>query len=407
MRKAIVIISLSIVVLAGVAVIALPSYVQHRAIAEAAARGITLTIDHTRLGFDGIALEGVGATTARMPNAHIHVDEIDASWDSSPVIANGVEVTGDGPVTPPNAIAEDQPVPSTASGPTAVHVQSAHIAWTHFAGDATLDVKNLSGDFSLVPHVGDAFAWVGTVAVAWNGSTIGPLATQVARDEKGDHARISMDPADPASETFSIDHDAVSTRYELVVVKRAVSKLGMPVGQLGIALAGDPVISLHVVDAVTRPAAGPATATGLLSFSSDAISLPQVPQPVSASVDMSWQGNPDQRMPVTGGKFRGGPFDGAITGSVSRPVTAVAVDLAFASNTVPCSQFAASDPATMLGGTSFGAFAAMAGVKSAVVGDVKIAGSAHFDSRNPASHQVSFTPTSTCGVSISLGSGAK
>ncbi|MEO8876845.1 MAG: hypothetical protein ABI461_14725, partial [Polyangiaceae bacterium] len=337
----------------------------------------------------------------------IHADEVSATWDGAAVVATGGDVTIDGPITPPNESAEENPVPSVVGGPTSVHVQSAHISWTHCAGDASLDIKNVSGDFSLAPHIGDSFTWQGDTSVVWNNSTVGPLATQVTRDAKGDHARLSLDPANPAAETLGIDRDATSARYEWIIQKRAVSKIGVPPAMLGFAPAGDPLVSLHVVDSVSRPTSGAPTASGLLSLSSDAVTLPQVPDPVSASVDISWQGDPDSTMPVSGGKFTAGPFVGTITGTISRPAFGAAVDLAFSSNTVPCSKFASADPATMLGGPSFGALAAMAGVKSAVVGDVKIAGNVRFDSRNPAIHEVSFAPSTTCGVSISLGSGSK
>ncbi|MEO8878234.1 MAG: hypothetical protein ABI461_21755, partial [Polyangiaceae bacterium] len=202
MRKSIVIVGLGLVAVLGAGVIALPAYIQHRAIAEAAARGVTLAIEHTRLAFDGIHFEGIAATTVRVPNARIHADEVSATWDGAAVVATGGDVTIDGPITPPNESSEENPVPNAVGGPTSVHVQSAHISWTHCTGDATLDIKNVSGDFSLAPHIGDSFTWQGDTSVVWNSSTVGPLATQVTRDAKGDHARLSLDPANPAAETL-------------------------------------------------------------------------------------------------------------------------------------------------------------------------------------------------------------
>ncbi len=410
MRKSIVIASLAIVALGCAAVIALPAYIQHRAIEEAAAHGISLTIDHTRLGFDGVHLEGVSATTVQIPNAKVHADEVTSTWDASSVVVDGGEVTIDGPVTLPNTSAPDNPIPASTAGPTTIHVQSAHISWTHVVGDTAVDLANVTGDFALAPHPGTTFDVSSNASLIYAARTIGPFSTQLSRDVNGDHARVAFDPANPNADTLSIDHAPTTglERYEWTSDARPLSKLGIPLDLLGITVNGDPSVQLHVLDSVTRPANGAPRGNGTLSITTPAIQLPQVPDPAPGSIDLSWSGNPDQPMPVTGGRFSAGPFSGAITGSIMRPVGAVAVDLAVTSNAVPCSKFTASDPlGSLLGGTSFGAIAAMTGAKSNVTGDVKLTGSAQFDSRNPGARRVSLAPTTTCGLSISLGSGEK
>jgi hypothetical protein len=247
-------------------------------------------------------------------------------------------------------------------------------------------------------------------SLTWNGRKLGPFTTQLSRDTNGDHVRVAIDPADPAGDTFAVDHAAGRglTRYEWVVNKRPLSKIGVPLDLLGFKVAGDPDIQLHVIDSVTRPQNGPAQGSGLVALSTGAIQLPSLQDPVTTSINLSWTGNPDGAMPLSDGRFAVGPFSGPITGTVTRPEGAIAVNLTVASNSVPCAQFATKDPVTsLLPGSPFGAMAAMTGMKSTVVGDIKIAGSVQFDSRNPAVRQLSVAPTNTCSLSISLGSGSK
>ncbi|MGH7327183.1 MAG: hypothetical protein ACREJX_02420, partial [Polyangiaceae bacterium] len=218
-------------------------------------------------------------------------------------------------------------------------------------------------------------------------------------------------PADTMANVFSLDKNGDTLRTEWVVQKRATSKLGIPLAAFGIRLASDPVVDLHVVDSVTRPANGAATASGSFSFASDAIMLPQQKDPMPASVSLSWKGNADAKMPVDGGSFHAGLFDGTVTGTVSRPRAGFAVDLAILSNTVSCDKFASGDIGTLVnglvggsfGGSVAGMLANAGGVQSKMLGNVKIVGNIRFDSQNPAAREMSVTPQNDCHVSISMG----
>lgn len=410
MRKSILIGIVALVALGGAAAIAAPAYVQHRVIEEAAARGIALTVHATRIGLDGAHLETIAATTARVPNARFRASEVFASWDASDVRMSGGELTLDGPITPPTgAASEENPVP--AAGPTSVHVDSTRIVWTHVAGDASVDIGDVSGTFALAPHLGDSFDVQGNATLAAAGVTLGPFQSRISRDLAGEHVRVAVDPSDTMANVFSLDKNGDTLRTEWVVQKRATSKLGIPLAALGVQLGSDPIVDLHVVDSVTRPANGTATASGSFSFASDAITFPQQKNPMATSISLSWAGNADGKMPVDGGKFQAGPFDGTITGTVSRPRAGFAVDLAVASNTVPCDKFVAGDVASLvvgatgngLGGALAGVLASAGGVQSKVLGNVKIAGNIRFDSRNPAAREMSVAPQNDCHLSISIG----
>ena len=342
MRKSILIGATLLVALVGVAAVAAPAYVQHRVVEEAAAHGVTLVVHDTRLGLDGIHLDTIVATAARVPNARLRANEIFASWDATDVRMSGGELTLDGPITPPTgAAAEENPVP--AAGPTSVHVDSTRIVWTHIAGDASADIGDVSGTIALAPHLGDSFDVQGNATLAAAGVTMGPFQSRISRDLAGAHARVALDPADTMANVISLDKNGETLRTEWVVQKRATSKLGIPLAAFGVQLASDPIIDLHVVDSVTRPANGVATASGSFSFATDSITLPQQKDPMPASLSLSWKGNADAKMPVDAGKFHAGPFDGTVTGTVSRPLAGFAVDLAVLSNTVPCDKFASGD----------------------------------------------------------------
>lgn len=410
MRKGVLIAGLGVVALGCAAFVAVPAYIQHRAIEEAASRGVVLTIDRTRIGTDGVHLEGVAATTVQIPNAKISANEVNATWDASSVVVIGAEVTIDGPITPPNVSAADKPTSVSSAGPSSIHVQSAHISWTHVAGDTSLDLANVNGDFSLVPRLGDAFTCSSDVSASYAQQKIGPFPSQFSRDTNGDHLRVAFDPTNPNAETLVVDR-APSTglaRYEWTSDARPLSKIGIPLDLLGVNVAGDPTVQIHFLDSLTRPTAGTPSANGTLAITTGPMTIPGLPAPAAGAVAFSWSGNPDESMPVSAGKFSVGPFTGPITGTIVRPVGAISVSLEAVSNSVPCSTFSSGDPLkNLLGSSAFGAMAALAGAQSNVTGDVKLSGSVQFDSRNPGSRHVSFAPVSTCGVSISLGTGGK
>ena len=414
MRKSILIGGVLVIALVGAAAVAAPAYVQHRVVEEAAARGVTLVVHDTRLGLDGIRLDTVIATTARVPNARLRANEIFASWDASDVRMSGGELTLDGPITPPaGAAAEENPVP--AAGPTSIHVDSTHIVWTHILGAANVDIAGVSGIFALAPNLGDTFDVQGNTTVAAAGVTMGPFQSRISRDLAGAHARVALDPADTMANVLSLDKNGETLRTEWVVQKRATSKLGIPLAALGIQLASDPIVDLHIVDSVTRPANGAATANGSFSFATDSITLPQQKSPMAASISLSWNGNADAKMPIDAGKFQVGPFDGTVTGTITRPIAGFAVDLAVTSNLVPCDKFVAGDVTSLvngaiggglggaLGGTVADMLANAGGVQTKVLGNVKIAGNIRFDSQNPGARELSVVPQNDCHVQISAG----
>lgn len=424
MRKPILVAGLAVVALGAAAVVAAPAYVRHRVVEEAAARGIVLDVHDTRLGLDGIHLQGITATTARVPNARLRADDVFASWDASQVNVTNAELAIDGPITPPTgAAAEEQPVP--ADGPTKLHLESSRVSWTHVAGDVATSTDNVTGDFALAPHLGDTFDVQGAVSLTiGNGVTLGPFQGRLSRDLAGEHARLALDPSDANANVLAFDHDGATDKTEWTVAKRPSSKLGIPLALLGIPdLNGDPVLDLHLVDVVTRPATGASTASGSLSFASDAITLPAQKDPSPASFSLTWKGDPDAKMPVDGGTFKAGPFTGTITGTVSRPLGAAAVDLAVASNSLPCSQFVKGDLQTVvtqsiqglpLGGLMSGlggkssfdllkGLGAGSGVESGILGNVKIAGNLSFDSRNPKAAVLTVAPVNDCHLEIHAG----
>jgi hypothetical protein len=389
-------------------------YIDHRAISEAAAHGVTLSIGQTHWLSDGIHFESVAATTVQIPNAHIVINDLTVNWSFSEVVANGCDVTIDGPVTAPNLVGKENPVPAP-SGPSAIHVQSAHILWTHAFGDTTLEFTNATGDLPLAPTFRNAgVTWTTDVAVTVRGQKFGPFSAEFEHGQE-ENLTVHLDPADRDAATIRVSMiGSPSSHVEVNIAGRPLSKLGIPTSAFGFQLASDPKISLRLNDEVDRPTGAAPHANGSVDFGTDPIALPGLPEPAPVALSMNWSGNADQPIPlnadprVTGSSLTIGPFHGPITGSISRRDNALVLDLAFNSLPVPCSKFSPGDPLkNLLGNSAFGAMAAMAGATSTVTGDVKLSGSVQFDSRNPQARKVLFTPVTTCGASISLGSGEK
>jgi hypothetical protein len=401
------------VVGAGIAAfVGASEYIEHRVIDEAAARGVTLSIGHTRWLSDGIHFESVVATTVQIPNARITIRDLAVNWSFSQVVVNGGEVAIDGPVTPPNPVAKDNPVPPT-SGPSSVHVQSAHILWTHAFGDASVDFANVNGDIPLGPTFRETFTWTTDISVSYAGRSMGPFSAEFSHLNGEETLQLFADPADHASENLTVSNVGIPgpRTYELTVNERPLSKIGIPLDLFGINVAGDPKIHLHIVDHIERPpSASRLQGNGLFDLVTDPIAIPGLPAPAPITIDVAWSGNPDQAVPIHDSSLQVDPFHGPITGTISRPEGSIVLDLSFASQAVPCSKFAAAQNplGSLLGGSPLAAaVASMTGAQGTVTGDVKLAGSVQFDSRNPGARKATFAPVTTCGLSISLGSGGK
>jgi hypothetical protein len=413
MRKAIII-PIGAVVALGAAYVGGLAYVKHRAVEEASNHGVTLGIGRVRFALDGIHLEDIDATSVQLTSTKVHADEIVASWNAEDVSAIGVDVSADGHITPPTA-PTDNMIADGNRGPSVIHVQNAHMSWTHAFGDANVELTSLSGDFPLDPTLRNAdVTWTTDVTVTYNGRKFGPFSAEFKHGHEED-VTVNLDPKAHDGAVLRIGNLASTPRIvDFTIAGRPLSEIGIPTSAFGFQIASDPKITLHLNDAVDRSPGGAPHATGSVDFSTDPIALPGLPQPGAIALSMNWSGNPDQPMPlsadpkVAGSSLRIGPFKGPVTGTVTRPDGAVVLDLAFVSQPVPCSQFSSGDPLqNMLGGSAFGSIAALAGAQSQVTGDVKLTGSVQFDSRNAGAPKISLSPVTTCGVSISLGSGGK
>jgi hypothetical protein len=414
MRKAILI-PVGIALTLGAAYFCGLAYVKHRAIQEAANHGVTLGIERVRFGVDGIHLENVTATSVQLASTTVHIDEIAASYDAENVSANGVEAKADGPIKPANG-SSDQPLTDGQGGPNVIHVRAAHFVWTHVFGDASLELTNANGDLPLAqgPRGPLDVTWTTDVTATFQNKKFGPFSAEF---ELGQERTLTvfLDPSDHDDAFVRVSHfgDA-NLHYEAHITSRPLSKIGIPTSALGVQVAGDPNISLRLNDEVDRARASGPYASGSIDFRTDPIALPGLKQPGAIALSMNWSGNPDQPMPlnadpkITGSSLSVGPFKGPVTGTISRPDGAVVLDLAFVSQPVPCSQFSSGNALLdLIGSEPVGGLTSLMGAKAQVTGDVKLSGSVQFDSRNPASRHVSFTPVTTCGFSISLGTDGK
>jgi hypothetical protein len=361
----------------------LPDYLARKAIDEAAASGIVLTIARSQVRVSGLRFFGLEARLRAVPGVMVTIEEATAPWAglSAPkrVHLRGVVAT----------------VPDLAqlqAGGTRIESALEHVEFEGAkvqigATGMSMELAGCSGALSKAPELGDEYRFrAETVKGLLGASTFGPWKLTSERATGSGTTRLALGGQD-ADVTLVTRAD--SKRIEVKIPRSHVHALGLPASAFGLAPADDPEIDLRGRASYLSPTdAG----EGNLDFHLFGYSVGFIPSPVDIALATQWRGS-GQSAKIDRATFSVGPFGGTAQGTIDGPYPTFRMALTFESTPVSCDRFgrqAAGGLLDLLGSAT----------GKTVTGEVKLAGSLVFDLTHPEGNRLNLKPSADCSFTL-------
>jgi hypothetical protein len=392
----------------------LPIVIRSRCIATAAARGVTLAIDHVDIGLGEVrlvqvsfALDGVSQLSAKATDAQVTLAKL------TPVNAtvHDLAITIDGPVDTLQAAldewranrARDPRASVTASGQKIAFAQGS-LRWTKaFGQTATIDAPDVGGEIdavggaihlttehlSLTPGSGSASAPAG--------ATLGPWRTTLERDEDGTRTAVELDPVIHGGPSIVYVRSAAgAVSIKANIPRSPLSRIGLPPKALR--LGSDPNVEAQI--AFDETLSGTASLTASVTLSRAVFSG----MPIDATLKLHATGDLAEGLDVKQGTLKAGPLSATVSGTVKLFPDGGRLALAWTARPVPCAELGKELAAQALGGlgSQLEAIAQDAGgiVGLRVAGEARASGLITLDSRDVSATNFTMTANETCGLAL-------
>jgi hypothetical protein len=417
-------VALAITSALGAALLLLPTYVKRRAVDEAAARGVALTVADARIGVGVVHLGGVAFRVGAVPQVSGTAGEVDvelASLVPRTIAARDVALVVDGPFEEVSAATEAW-LDSLAGAPgttlEALRVQSGHVAWTRaFGMTATVEASGLTGESDARGTALRVVAESTRVTLAPPSAVappaLGPWRVTFERDATTARARVDLDPAirDGASALWVLSRGSGATSLKVGIPRSPLGRLGIPPAAIALAPgAAGTATEVEVAIDLERPTPRKATLDAKVGL--HGARLGGAPTPVDVALELGAAGDPEGPLDVTRGAMVVGPFKATVGGTVRLFPDGARVSLAWKTAPIACAvlarqvaaQSAASAGLPLPPGSA--EIAARLGTLAEDLGLARVTGEAHaaglitVDTRNVEGSQVTVTQKSTCGVTI-------
>ena len=420
-------VALAVTAVVGAALLLLPTYVKRRAVDEAAARGVALTVDDARIGVGVVHLTGVGFRVGVVPQVSGTAGEVDVELVSlapRTIAARDVALVVDGAFEEVSAATEAW-LDSLADGPgstvEALHVQSGRLSWTRaFGMTATVDASGLTGESDARGTAVRVVAESTRVSLNPSSPALGPWRVTFERDATTARARVDLDPAirDGASALWVESRGTGATSLKVGIPRSPLARLGIPPAAIALAplapvasaAAGGAATEVEAAIDLERPTPRKATLDAKISL--HGARLGGAPVPVDVALDLGATGDPEGPLDVTRGAMVVGPFKATVGGTVRLFPDGARVALAWKTAPIACAALArqvAAQSAASVGlpvPPGSAEIAARLGTLAEDLGLARVTGEAHaaglitVDTRNVEGSQVTVTQKSTCGVTI-------
>jgi hypothetical protein len=393
----------------------LPWYVRRQCIEEAAAHGITLSIDSAEMSGDGFRLLGVRATAADVPGAYAQAPEIRVQTSGlrpQTMTIRGGEVGVEGSWgNVAGGVAKWRASPdggqAGAWAPVTLVLDESRIVWQGLIGEAAkVEANDLHVQVAWNGRAAEVHARSDRVLVGVPGGRLGPWRVDLDRVPAGvpsraggSRLRIALDPGVPDSSTVLVlGDDDRTTSVDVSVPRSPLARLGIPPQVVG--LRGKD-LQAEVVAHYREGALGPSRADASTKGGLYGIEAPGIPRPLDVSWEAAASGSPDAGLDLRNARLAVGPLVGAMNGTLKAYGDGFRVDLAWSAGPVPCKAFD-----TPLGsGTPFDIAFQLRKLAEAtgltrIDGAVTARASLTFDSRDLGSTRVDFAPDAKCQVAI-------
>jgi hypothetical protein len=415
-RRKVGVVAASIVgVLAALSLLSMllaPGCIRQSAIRKAAEHGITMTVESARVGAGSFVLVGVTLKSAEMPALTMRAAEVEvemAKLEPARVMARNGEITASGSVGSILAsiaswhAAHALHATAGTAPPGTWGFESMRLAWTDPVGGAQrADALELR--MEATPRAGELHVQSPHLIVQTARGTLGPWRFNYDHEAKSTRVRVGFDPQlGDGPSVVVISDEARVTQVELNVARSPLSALGMPAAVLGLSGATDAT----PVEATARYAwKSPGRAEARATLVIVGLRVTRA-TPLDAKVELEGAGDPAAGIPIKHGEIALGPLKGQVTGSL-RAEGGARLDVAFTTNTIPCSAFLLAPPSS--GGNANGAKLVEIGEQikqlahalglAKVTGEYHADGSFVLDAADPSKSTASLRAQSTCEAEL-------
>ena len=397
---------LALGVVAGAAAIGLvPWYVRRAYVEEAAAHGITLSVEGVALDSDGFRLSNVRATSPALPGASLEAPEVDvetSAWQPRRLTVHRATVAlqghwGDVSEAFAKWRASGPGGGGGAWAPVALVLDESRVVWQGpFAENARAEASSTHLEIDWRAAGTELHARSEAFVLGLPTGSLGPWRVDLDRTPDMSRLRVALDPAVPdACTVLVVGDDEHTTSIDVTVPRSPPERLGLSPRLVG--LEGP---SLQVEASLHYAALGPRRADvrgkgGVYGIQAN------LPRPLDVLWDLSASGDPTAGLDVKKSHLTAGPLTGAMTGTLKAFDDGFRVDLAWAGGPVPCAAFEApvGDGSPFDVALQLRRLAESAGL-ARIDGSVRARGTLAFDSRDLGAARVEFSPDVACKVAL-------
>jgi hypothetical protein len=403
--------ALALVAVAITAVVAavvwlLPRYVRRVCIQQAGDHGIALTIDDVSIRTSGFVLHGVTASLDDLPDARVEVPAITVQtrgFTPDKLAASEMEIAIRGRWAGIDAALErwrarEQGGAGGGWAPSSIVLDGSRLVWSGALGDQVrVEAAGLHFDVAWAGPTPVVHATSSLVTLVVPAGTLGPWRVDIDREPGLARARVALDPAVPETSTLLlVGNDQEATAVDIAIPRSPLARLGVTPSLIG--LKGQPQVA---VDLHWVPFSAKATAVATSHGGIYGITIDGIPQPIDITWDVRASGESGVA-DLKQSKVAVGPLVGPVKGTLKTYADGFRVDAAWSAGPVPCAAF--DTPAGGAGAPLDFAYqlrklAQSAGL-TALTGTVSASAMLIFDTREIGATTLSFTPTTTCDLSM-------
>jgi hypothetical protein len=389
--------------------VVLPIMLRSRCISMAAARGVTLTIDHVDIGLGDVRLVKVGFSLGGVPQLAAHADDAQVTLSGltpANAIVHGLAVSIDGPIDDVQRALDAWRAgrAASASGNEStgqkVAFAQGHLTWTKaFGQNATIDSPDTGGELDALD--GSLHLTMERVSLSTGGAALGPWRTTIERDKEGTRTDIELDPAVHGGPTvLYVKTAAGALSINARIPRSPMSRLGLPAKSMR--LGSDPDVEAQL--AFEETIAGAATLTTSIELTHAVFAG----APIDASLELRAVGDVVKGLDVKDGTLKAGPLTASVAGTIKLFDDGARLALAWTGRPVSCADVGKELATQALSGLGpqLGAIAqdvaqnvgGLVGLH--VAGNAFAAGLITIDSRDVNATSFTMTSNETCGLAL-------
>jgi serine/threonine-protein kinase len=381
----------------------LPKLARERAVATARESGWSITIDRVGVGFDGVTLHDVVATSAALPGATATVQEIHAGLTGKDIRFEGVDLALRGRRKELESgiaklVADNRArFAGTTSSAQHLAIVGGRLSWDDGLGTRVY-ASDIGVEFdSHGAGVEELKTNAGRFEIIANSATFGPWSATFERNATNARLRVMFDPPVPDGPAGLVMWaKGLPTEVKIKVPRTSYANVGIRPAELGLPADTSADLELAVSATLSDVERSLFTVEGALW----GLRAKGLPNAIDVKLEGGGSAPPGKPFELEKTTLAVGPFTAKITGTITPHDEDLRLDAAFKTVPMSCERLAASEAKRM--GPLAETIQVFGEVTRAirVTGTVNASGTVKYDTANPTEARLTWLAKETCGVSF-------